>query len=673
MLTLALLVIGVDGVNAAETKIHECDYTEKTSYPFYRMDEPTGSSFDVSEGLLVISNTVEQTNNYDLQPFVDDGITTIEGYDYIVRFTLKCTAAGSLICNMGTWSSNKSASFDVTATDDFVTKEVSLTDFPVSATNVHVLLQSGKFVGTIYLKKVEVYRVVPDVPTKTVRNYLRPTDTNFIEYFPWNPSESRRTVNGSTVFLSANDGGGNTANGWDMNSNKKLGNYKRLVVNISERFNTDNINVIIGEEGYWNAAKLYTIHLTSGQTQAEFDLENLLTQEGVTRGADCTGIAANINMICIVTESHQEAMSFTLGEVYLEKEVERDFTTEPFDINNLTVPEEMTFDAETQTISFSEASWSNNVSWFYSPAQDWSGYHYFVMVPQKKWSELGFAENYRIKIDSYYMNENVEEGADIDCWYQTWAQRANIVDIETKLPYPKYNVTRLSMFCTDQPISFQFAAFYLTNTRPANDGDYVRAIATADTWGTLCLPYHFALCGAVAYDVVGVDSKDSPSKLYLEPKYGVLEAGKAYLFKTNSTDGLRAYRAGEEEVASPGTGYLHGTFVGATVPNDGYSYILKNGVWKKSTSGITNTVAANRAYLTITDNLVVPVSAAKEKGWLTWDMENGDLTTGINNISDNTDKEVQTGIYDILGRRMDNSTKLHSGLYIINGKKVFVK
>ena len=166
MLTLALLVVAVGGAKATETKVHECDYTAKHSYPWYRMGAPEGSSFDVSGGLLVITNDRVQEQNYSVQPFVDDGISTIYGYNYKVRFTLKCTAAGSLTCNMGTWGAGRSASFDVTSTDDFVTKEVSLNDFPVSATNVHILLQSGKFVGTIYLKKVEVI-LVENAPTKT--------------------------------------------------------------------------------------------------------------------------------------------------------------------------------------------------------------------------------------------------------------------------------------------------------------------------------------------------------------------------------------------------------------------------------------------------------------------------------------------------------------------------
>ena len=168
MLTLALLIAGVGTVKASETKVHECDYSDKTSYPWYRMGAPEGSSFDVSDGYLVITNNTVQTNNWDLQPFVDDGISTIYGYNYKVRFTLKCTAAGSLTCNMGTWSSAKSASFDVTSSDELVTKEVFLNNFPVSATNVHVLLQGGKYTGTIYLKKVEVIQIDPVAPTKTI-------------------------------------------------------------------------------------------------------------------------------------------------------------------------------------------------------------------------------------------------------------------------------------------------------------------------------------------------------------------------------------------------------------------------------------------------------------------------------------------------------------------------
>ena len=466
-------------------------------------------------------------------------------------------------------------------------------------------------------------------------------------------------VDGSVLNESEGD---NSSIAWMFSPVLDASSYTSLVVKLKSGAPAELKIRLYDGGGFWDGDNVRTSSsIAAGGTSVTIDLTTI-------KKGDNSPLSLNSLKYVEIHNSSFTTTTYYVDEIYFVKEVDgsyKDFTTEPFDINNLTLSDGITLDAETQTISFSEDSWSKSASWFYSPAKDWSGYHYFVMVPQKKWSELGFADNYRIKIDSYYMDGSDETGADIDCWYQTWAQRANIVDIEAKLPDPKHSVTRLSMFCPDKPISFQFSAFYLSNTRPTSDGDYVRAIATAETWGTLCLPYHFALCGAVAYDVVGVDSKDSPTKLYLEPKYGVLEAGKAYLFKTNSSDGLRAYRVSEEEKGTPVTGNLNGTFVGAIVPNDGTSYILKDGVWKR-VNGTTNTVGANRAYLTLTDELVVP--AVEASRYVVMGLDDGE-TTGISTMQ-NSERIMRNDVYDLSGRRVVQPSK---GLYIVNGKKVIIK
>lgn len=113
--------------------------------------------------------------------------------------------------------------------------------------------------------------------------------------------------------------------------------------------------------------------------------------------------------------------------------------------------------------------------------------------------------------------------------------------------------------------------------------------------------------------------------------------------------------------ANNGTnGYLSGQFVTTAKAADASIYTLQN----KSTHGIgmykyngTN-IKAFRAYL--------PYTAPAEGGPLRIVFD--DVTTGIEGIEVNDGGK--TAIYDLSGRRVSRMTK---GLYIVNGKKVFIK
>ena len=129
-------------------------------YPYYRMAEPDGSSFNVENGLLVINNTKEQANNWDLQPFIIDWFTLKEGSDYKVRITMSASAAGKANLNMGTWSAAMNQEFEFAASEDFKQYDIEFKSSTVGSTgDVHVLFQCGKFVGTVKIKKVEVFEL----------------------------------------------------------------------------------------------------------------------------------------------------------------------------------------------------------------------------------------------------------------------------------------------------------------------------------------------------------------------------------------------------------------------------------------------------------------------------------------------------------------------------------
>ena len=131
-----------------------------TGYPYYKIPEAAGSSYDVENGLFVINNTKEQTNNWDVQPFIIDWLTLKEGGDYKVRITMSASAAGKANLNMGTWSAAINQEFEFAASEDFKQYDIEFKSSTVESTgDVHVLFQCGKFIGTVKIKKVEVFEL----------------------------------------------------------------------------------------------------------------------------------------------------------------------------------------------------------------------------------------------------------------------------------------------------------------------------------------------------------------------------------------------------------------------------------------------------------------------------------------------------------------------------------
>lgn len=129
------------------------DYTGKGDpYPWYH-DNGWGTKPTVGGDILTATNGSELENPHNYQFFVADNIFTETGNEYIVRATMKGSVGGSITCGFGTWSSTQYATLSFT-------KEYQAVECKVSglsnASNNHVLFQIGKYVGTIYLKKIEI-------------------------------------------------------------------------------------------------------------------------------------------------------------------------------------------------------------------------------------------------------------------------------------------------------------------------------------------------------------------------------------------------------------------------------------------------------------------------------------------------------------------------------------
>jgi len=134
-----------------EEVIHECNYANHSSYPWYRMSDLP----QVIDGVLTITNTEAGLANWQVQYFVDDQVATEVGGEYIIRVTIKGSNDGSLNCNVGDWGGQ--ASCLVTFSTDWETKDFKVSGVPAASS--FVVFQSGAFVGTIEIKDVQVIQM----------------------------------------------------------------------------------------------------------------------------------------------------------------------------------------------------------------------------------------------------------------------------------------------------------------------------------------------------------------------------------------------------------------------------------------------------------------------------------------------------------------------------------
>lgn len=129
---------------------------------------------------------------------------------------------------------------------------------------------------------------------------------------------------------------------------------------------------------------------------------------------------------------------------------------------------------------------------------------------------------------------------------------------------------------------------------------YTRPMAK-DAWGTICLPYAVTAANAAAanmkfYSIYGVDSKSTPTKLYLVEETGALVAGQPYIIQATAANPSVTY----ETTAAAGTNNagLYGTHGLVTVngsDDDDKIYVISGGYVQRANSSCT--VTENRAYI----------------------------------------------------------------------------
>ena len=190
LFALALTVVAVGGAKA-QILIKEVDFSKVGSYSMWHAD---GVVPTITDNTLQYYNAVKTPNEYEIQYEAATGIDLVERGNYKIRLFIKGSKDGSLICALGDWSNTRNGRVNFTTSEESV--EITLTDFPATINDAHILIQSGYFEGTTNISKVQVFDM-NKIPYPVLKTYdLSLNAANWT--LGWNAT-------------AANDGGGNLA------------------------------------------------------------------------------------------------------------------------------------------------------------------------------------------------------------------------------------------------------------------------------------------------------------------------------------------------------------------------------------------------------------------------------------------------------------------------------
>ena len=205
---------------------------------------------------------------------------------------------------------------------------------------------------------------------------------------------------------------------------------------------------------------------------------------------------------------------------------------------------------------------------------------------------------------------------------------------------------------------YSYNTFYRTNT-------------TADKYLSFSFPYDATITGATVYTLSNVDSKETPTKAYLEEVAGgSVSAGKGYILKT-TTDGNVTITVSDLTTFTKNTssnGALVAVLYPKRVPQN--TYVLSGNQWlvaSDATESNRPKATSTRAYLDLSKATEGEPTAAR---YLTMNFDSEEeITTLVENLKVQQMETYKT-FYNLSGQQVLHPSK---GLYIVNGKKVVIK
>lgn len=177
------------------------------------------------ENGLSVKNETAAKENYMIQYWVGSNVSLKKGTDYSIKITMKGSTDGHATVGMGTWGCSQTR---VDFTDQYATYTLPYTSV-YEGKDGFILMQSGDFVGTIYVKSIQVVhsekattRYTLDFPTV---DYTAPDAT---PAGGWGIGFKSEIVDGACEISH-----GETTNPWDAQVN--FGNVypKGAIINLS--------------------------------------------------------------------------------------------------------------------------------------------------------------------------------------------------------------------------------------------------------------------------------------------------------------------------------------------------------------------------------------------------------------------------------------------------------
>ncbi len=207
--------------------------------------------------------------------------------------------------------------------------------------------------------------------------------------------------------------------------------------------------------------------------------------------------------------------------------------------------------------------------------------------------------------------------------------------------------------------------------------EVVRTGLTEGKFGTICLEKSVTTSlGASFYEIAYREDQNGEPYKVLFDEVKTLEAGVPYIFLAEDEQITVVYGDETAIVAGSRNG-LVGTFAaiqdgaaGAAGNTLEGNYLVNNNQIRKCLGNCS--LPANRAYIRMGDVSTLPTAPQPGRRRITLQNAATGTATGWEGITeDSTLAPQQEGIYDVLGRKLENA---ESGFYIINGKKqVIVK
>ena len=556
----------------------------------------------------------------------------------------------------------------------------------------------------------------------------------------WNADSLTITSDDSIAFDIQYSGSGNAALMWTVGD---ISAYKKLVLDLNEASDYAIELCIYGTGNYWDSDSIFLLQLAKGSTRAIITLDTLKYNSGSATGQSFK-LTDERNMIVLRTSwfGSKGSQDIKIRSFYLTNASKSKYYS--VDINDgyaISGATGITAENDSTALTFADNGTSNRWAWHIDAIEP---YKYIAIVPAKTWCWHDSAVMNTGAV-SYGEPEFLYVFTDIDGnnfggWgtaYGNYQPRREMVyNIEDTLLYLNYvceqkvesllaltnptsndtiaasdtigvgvygsisnnkygidwgNLAQVSVFAATSGSTYEISAIYLTDDMPTYNNQWntqaqqmrykYRAYTASDNWGTMCLPRATAICGAYVYQPTGVDDTSNPTVLYLERVYGVLEAGKPYLFQNNTdkTNDLNEGYVTWIEVTSDSVGEsstnngLVGNLGTSDITAGTSQYVLSGGVWYK---GSNNTVGQYRAYLDLSQ---LGTASEEVKARSIAMTLSGETATAINEPSlfskeedDATlDFDADAAVYTLSGLRVTDASQ--PGIYIQNGKKFLVK